>query len=325
MNLARLRLAAPPLRLRARERFDPPLLRVRWTTTAALARDEFLAEARARTGWDAARFDSMLWHGGLHLDARPHTGDEVPEAVAAGTRVDAYAFGREPEAIAIGAEHVLADRAEWLAADKPAWLTTQRTRASRRLSFEAALRERTGCASLVAVHRLDRETSGVVLFAKTPEAAARLGRVFAEGGACKRYLAIVAPVPAAAEWEVSGFLGRVLDPQRYRFALRDAAAPGFRASHTRFARVRDDGATALVACEPTTGRSHQLRVHLAANGTPIVGDALYGGIEGERTLLHASELELPESEGAPRLIAPAPVSLLAHSFRQTRERTSSTE
>jgi 23S rRNA-/tRNA-specific pseudouridylate synthase len=286
-----------------RDRFDPPLLRVRWTAEVALAREAFLAEARKRTGWDAAHFDSMLWHGGLHLDGCPHDGDDLPDAIAAGTRVDAYAFTAEPEAIAIGAEHVLADCADWLAADKPAWLTTQRTRASRRLSLEAALHEATGCASLVAVHRLDRETSGVVLFAKTPEAAARLGRGFEEGRVRKRYVAIVAPVPAATEWEVSGFLGRVLDPQRYRFALRDDPEPGFRFSHTRFTRLGDDGARALVACEPTTGRSHQLRVHLAASGTPIAGDVVYGGAPGERMLLHATELEL---HGEPALISRAP-------------------
>ena len=50
-------------------------------------------------------------------------------------------------------------------------------------------------------------------------------------------------------------------------------------------------------------------MHLAASGTPIVGDALYGGVAGERTLLHASEVALPESEGAPLLVAPAPASL----------------
>ena len=286
-----------------RERFDPPLLRVRWTTATAQSRDEFLADARDRCGWDAARFDSMSWHGGLHLGGRPHAGDAVPDTIAAGTRVDAYAFCSEPEPIAVGAERVIADHADWLAADKPAWLTTQRTRASWRLSLEAALRTLTGCASLVAVHRLDRETSGVVLFAKTPEAAARLGRAFAEGGAHKRYLAIVSPVPPNPEWEVSGFLGRVLDPRRYRFALRDEPEPGFRFSHTRFTRVRVDGVRALVACEPTTGRSHQIRVHLATTGTPIVGDVVYGGAPGVRTLLHAAQLELA---GIPTLAARVP-------------------
>jgi 23S rRNA-/tRNA-specific pseudouridylate synthase len=286
-----------------RERFDPPLLRVRWTTDAAQSRADFRADARAHTAWDAAHFDSMLWHGGLHLGGRPHTGDELPDAIAAGTRVDAYAFTTAPEAIAIGGEHVLVDARDWLAVDKPAWLTTQGTRASRRLSLEAALRELTGCASLVAVHRLDRETSGVVLFAKTSEAAARLGRIFAEGGAHKRYVAIVSPQPADAEWEVSGFLGRVLDPRRYRFELRNEPEPGFRFSHTRFTRISEGGAYAVVACEPTTGRSHQIRVHLAATGTPIVGDVVYGNAPGVRTLLHAAELRLP---GIAPLVSPLP-------------------
>lgn len=292
-------------------------MRARWVTEVAQSRDAFLAAARERTGWDASRFDSMLWHGGLHLDGRPHGDDDLPDAIAAGTRVDAYAFTREPEAIAIGAGHVIAERDDWLAADKPAWLTTQRTRASRRLSLEAALREATGCASLVAVHRLDRETSGVVLFARTPQAAARLGRDFEAGAARKRYVAIVAPVPAAAEWEVSGFLGRVLDPQRYRFALRDEPEPGFRFSYARFTRESDDGRCARVACEPTTGRSHQLRVHLAAGGTPIVGDVVYGGAPAERMLLHATELEVPDE---PMLISRAPFPLdLGSVFDAPRE------
>ena len=286
-----------------RARFDPPLLRLRWVTVATQSRDAFLADARARTAWDAAHFDSMLWHGGLHLGGRPHTGEELQGTIAAGTRVDAYAFTTEPEAIAIGAAQVLVDARDWLAVDKPAWLTTQGTRASRRLSLEAALREMTGCASLVAVHRLDRETSGVALFAKTADAAARLGRVFAEGGAHKRYVAIVSPQPANAEWEVSGFLGRVLDPKRYRFALRNEPEPGFRFSHTRFVRVADGGAHAVVTCMPTTGRSHQIRVHLATSGTPIVGDVVYGGAPGVRTLLHSAELSLP---GIAELVSPLP-------------------
>jgi 23S rRNA-/tRNA-specific pseudouridylate synthase len=286
-----------------RDRFDPPLLRVRWTTASTQSRDALLADVRTHTHWDAAHLDSMLWHGGLNLDGRPHTGDDVPASTAAGTRIDAYAFCSEPEAIAIGAEHVILDAGDWLAVDKPVWLTTQATRASRRLSLEASLRDLTGYASLVAVHRLDRETSGVVLFAKSPGAASRLGRIFAEGGAHRRYVAIVSPQPADAEWEVSGFLGRVLDPKRYRFELRNEPEPSFRFSHTRFTRISEAGAQVAIACEPTTGRSHQIRVHLAAGGTPIVGDVVYGGVPAVRTLLHAAELRLP---GIAALVSPLP-------------------
>ena len=275
-------------------------------TRAAQPLAAFLADALVRTAWDAAHFDSMLWHGGLHLDGRPHGRDEMPERIAAGTRIDAYAFTTEPEAIVIGPELVLADHEDWLAVDKPAWVTTQGTRASQRLSLEASLRTLTGCTSLVAVHRLDRETSGVVLFAKTAGAAARLGRIFAEGGARKRYVAIVSPRPASAGWDVSGFLGRVLDPRRFRFELRNEPESGFRVSHTRFRRLPHDGAHAVVACDPMTGRSHQIRVHLAAGGTPIVGDVVYGGAPGTRTLLHAAELRIRIDGEEISLCAPIP-------------------
>jgi len=280
------------MRLDERARYDPPLLRHRFVTTRRLGAAELLAATQAGAGWEDARIESMLHHGGLHLDGRPHARAEIPASVPAGTRVDAYAFAREPEPVPFGVERVLEARADWIAVDKPAWLPTQATRASRRLSLEACLREQVGCPALAAVHRLDRETTGVVLLAKTPEAAARLGRAFASGGARKRYRALVAPAPRTARFEVSGWLGRVLDPRRYRFALRDAPACGFRWSHSRFEQLGERRGGALVACEPATGRSHQLRVHLAAAGAPIVGDALYGGVAAERLALHAEELEL---------------------------------
>lgn len=290
-----------------RERFDPPLLRARWTTPATLSRDALLSDLRDRSGWEAARIESLLWHGGLFLDGRPCCDATLPASIPEATRVDAYAFAWEPEPVPLEPARILREADDWLALDKPAWMTTQRSRASTRLSVEAALHALVGDTTFLAVHRLDRETSGVLVFAKSTAAAARLGRAFAEGSARKRYLARVAPVPGDPAWEVAGFLGRVLDPQRYRFALRATEAPGFRPSHTRFTRLGEDGTSSLVACEPTTGRSHQLRVHLAAGGTPIVGDALYGGVAGDRVLLHAAELSI---EGA-TLTAPVPSAFLA--------------
>jgi 23S rRNA-/tRNA-specific pseudouridylate synthase len=264
----------------------------------------WLADARARTGWDAAVFERALFHGGLHLEGRPHGAGELPPEVGAGVRVDAYAFAWEPEPVPFAAGRILLERADWMAVDKPAWLPTQATRASRRLSLEALLRALTGCDSLVAVHRLDRETSGVAVLAKNAAAAARLGRVFAAGAVRKRYLALVAPAPARAAWEVSGFLGRVLDPRRYRFALRGDPEAGFRWSHTRFRRLASAGGVALVAAEPVTGRTHQLRAHLAAAGTPIAGDVVYGGAPAGRLQLHAAALAFELDGEAISLAAP---------------------
>jgi hypothetical protein len=303
---------APPRRT-PRERFDPPVVRQRWVTDATRDRAGFLADTRerlARAGLAGDALERLLWHGGIHLDGRPR---DLPAAVPAGVAVDVHAFAWEPERLPLDAGCLLGAGPGWIAAAKPAWLPTQATRASCRLSFEAALRALTGCAQLVAVHRLDRETSGVCLFATDAAAAARLGRAFASGRVRKRYLAVVSPAPGGSRWEVSGWIGRVLHPRRYAFALAPAPRPGWRWSQTHFTRLACDPlrGSAVVAAEPTTGRTHQLRVHLAAAGTPIVGDPVYGRGTGGRMLLHAQTLEL-DPEGAGERIAlhaPLPAAL----------------
>ncbi|MCC6640411.1 MAG: RluA family pseudouridine synthase [Deltaproteobacteria bacterium] len=288
-----------------RERFDPPVERCRFRTDARITRDALLGTLRARSGWTAMRVESVLAHAALFLADHPYDASTLPEWIAAGVRVDAHAFVREPEPIGIGRERILAETDAWLAADKPAFMTTQRSRASTRLDLETALRSLTGCSSLSAVHRLDRETSGVVLLAKTREAAAALGRAFEEGRIAKRYLAVVSPPPVKTEWQVRGFIGRVADPERFRFGLRSEPAPGFRESHSRFAVIATGGDRASVVCQPLSGRTHQLRVHLAAGGAPIAGDALYGGCPGDRTLLHAAELRV--TAGGEEIVLSAPI------------------
>jgi len=98
----------------ARERFDPPVLRARWTTEAALSAGELVAEIRARTGWDAELVERLLRHGGVHLDGRPHGGAALPARGPAGTRVDLHARAREPAPIAVAADRLPAARGDWL-------------------------------------------------------------------------------------------------------------------------------------------------------------------------------------------------------------------
>jgi 23S rRNA pseudouridine1911/1915/1917 synthase len=136
------------------------------------------------------------------------------------------------------------------------------------------------------VHRLDRETSGVTVFGKTAAATRALAAEFRDGKASKRYLAVTA----------AGL------PARGRIALplsRDPSRPGrWRASKrhqgiealTDYARLREGEGFAVVELFPRTGRTHQLRAHLAAIGFPIRGDGLYGGEPAERCLLHAASL-----------------------------------
>ncbi len=150
------------------------------------------------------------------------------------------------------------------------------------------------------------------------ERAAELGRAFRDRRVHKRYRACVAPAPAQDQFEVAGWLGRVMHPARFRFGLYAEPGPERRESRTRF-RVSERGARgARIEAWPETGRTHQLRVHLAAHGTPIAGDDLYGPAyhpgapsAAARVLLHAAELGLERGGRTFRVEAPEPADLRA--------------
>jgi 23S rRNA pseudouridine1911/1915/1917 synthase len=144
------------------------------------------------------------------------------------------------------------------------------------------------------VHRLDRETSGIVLFGKTRRAAAFLSAQFEEHTVIKEYLALVAGVPPQDRFTVEAALGP--NPQsRVRKAVGVVPAGEGRPAITEFEVLSRGGAHALVLARPRTGRLHQIRVHLKHAGHPIVGDKLYGVDEGLFLKL-ASGLEYDEED-----------------------------
>jgi 23S rRNA pseudouridine1911/1915/1917 synthase len=151
------------------------------------------------------------------------------------------------------------------------------------------------------VHRLDRETSGITVFGKTPASTSALAAAFREGRVQKEYLAITSSgLPASGVIE----LPLSKDPSRPGRWRASDTANGIDAV-THYERLADDGTYAVVALFPQTGRTHQLRAHLTGIGFPIVGDKLYGGDEGPRCLLHARRLKLD----ALSLEAPVPADL----------------
>jgi 23S rRNA-/tRNA-specific pseudouridylate synthase len=295
---------------------DPPVTRLDATPEAAVAAADvprFLADALG----SADRAASVLHHGGLWVARHAWAG----EALAAGVPVAIYAFSAEPAPLPGPPPALLYDADGLVAVDKPAFLPMQGTRASRRFCLEHMLRERLGAPGLIAVHRLDRETSGVALFARDPAAAARMERQFRERRVRKTYLTVVAPGAAATpdRFDVRGHIVRRPHPAHAFFALQaeapESAAPdaaaGSTHSETRFARLTPGAApppgldAALLAARPVTGRTHQIRVHCAHRGHPVVGDALYGGAPAARLHLHAAALRLFRA-GGPHVLATAP-------------------
>jgi tRNA pseudouridine32 synthase/23S rRNA pseudouridine746 synthase len=160
------------------------------------------------------------------------------------------------------------------------------------------------------VHRLDMGTSGLMLFALDADTQRELGFLFEARRVAKQYIACVRGVPDPAEGEID--LPLVADwPRRPRQRVDFAAG---KAAHTRYRMVEknDDGDFSRVELIPTTGRSHQLRVHLAEIGHPILGDELYADADSRRMsarlMLHAERLffEHPRCPGRLNLHSPAP-------------------
>lgn len=159
----------------------------------------------------------------------------------------------------------------------------------------AVLREAYGM--LEAVHRLDRDTSGVLVLARTAAARSALGVAFQGRSVCKLYDAVVHGTPATADGEIHLPLAAdPLRPPRHRVDPING-----RIAITRWRLVtgvdHPAGRRSLLALEPLTGRSHQLRVQLAWLGLPIVGDRLYGpatpAVASDRLALHARWLRFP--------------------------------
>lgn len=200
-----------------------------------------------------------------------------------------------PEAVMYRDEHLLA-------VNKPSGVASQRTPYQLKGTLEYWVGEefvRQGVREPVRiVHRLDRGTSGLMLFPKHRQEAAWLSELFKRGEIGKRYLALVSGVPPAACWRADGPIGKV-------GSGRWGIVPEGRPARTDFRVLATADGDSLVEALPRTGRTHQIRVHLAAAGLPIVGDATYGGALWSRMMLHCAELSWRRRAGtAIRLEAP---------------------
>jgi 23S rRNA pseudouridine955/2504/2580 synthase len=165
------------------------------------------------------------------------------------------------------------------------------------------------------VHRLDRDTSGCLLVARTRGAASHFGKVFGSRSARKIYWAVVAGQPHPPQGQISCFLARQSTANGEQMHVVDNRVPGAQHSVSYYS-VTDTaaGRFSWVTLKPVTGRTHQLRVHMAELGTPIIGDPRYFDIEnwqspdelGSGMHLHARRLSIPLRNGE-RLDVSAPL------------------
>ena len=155
---------------------------------------------------------------------------------------------------------------------------------------------------LAIVHRLDKDTSGLMVFGKTPEANRSLTDQFARRQVHKTYVMVTDRGVSKDSFTVLTTIVRVGD----RYMARPLAAGGDRAE-TRFRVVRREGGRTWLEVEPVTGRTHQIRVHASSEGFPILGDPLYGGAAAGRLHLHAVALEFSHpATGQPTSFSVAP-------------------
>jgi 23S rRNA pseudouridine1911/1915/1917 synthase len=258
----------------------------------------------------SVRLDGHLPKAGVMLRAG-QTIEVRPAASAA-------SVGVEPEAIALD---VLYEDERLLVINKPAGMVVHPAPGNRRGTVVAALLHhwhgpRPGLDPFRPgiVHRLDKDTSGVLIIAKDAAALAALGHQFRRREVKKQYLAWVWGRVRRQSGTISDPIGR--NPvHRTRMAVRR----GGRAAETVFEVVERCDEVTLLRLFPRTGRTHQLRVHLAAIGHPIVGDAVYGRRRGagtpliERQALHAEQIEFchPGTGECMHFTAPIPSDLLA--------------
>src|SRR3989344_8515314 len=218
---------------------------------------------------------------------------------------------------------ILYEDADVVAVAKPAGLLTHTDRKSNAPTAEDWFKEKYG-AEGGYVHRLDRDTSGVLVFAKNAAAYEFLRNAFHDREVQKTYLAFIYGVPKEKGGVIDFDIGR----SRRDFRLRSAqpkAKGRLREALTRYEVIGETGEYALLKVNPETGRTHQISVHLKAIHHPIVGDSLYatGFFKSEmkpldisRLGLHAYMLDLPLPSGGRTLIhAPIP-SDLAPAFAQ---------
>jgi 23S rRNA pseudouridine955/2504/2580 synthase len=238
--------------------------------------------------------------GRIRAEYKLQEGDEVRIPPA---RVRAPGDAPAEAQAARMAERIVYEDKRLLVVDKPAGVAVHGGSGISHGVIELLRHARPELRDLALVHRLDRETSGCLVLAKRRSALRELHARFREGDVEKHYLALV-----VGDWQLGEqLIDKPLLVENRRGGERHVVvSKGGKPAQTRVSLSRTFGKFSLLNCRPQTGRTHQLRVHLAAMGFPIVGDERYGDEEQnrlagkhglKRLFLHAQSIAFPDASG----------------------------
>lgn len=242
--------------------------------------DKALAEV---TDLSRARIQDLILDGQVEVDGTAATSAKAKVLTGASFRITpppAQAAEAEPQdiplAVAFEDEHLIV-------VDKPAGMVVHPAAGNRDGTLVNALLHHCrgqlsgigGVARPGIVHRIDKDTSGLLVVAKSDIAHEGLARQFADHSIHRRYLAVCAGQPTPTEGTIEGRIGRS-DANRKKMAVLDAHSKRGKHAVTHYKLLKRLNSSALVECRLETGRTHQVRVHFASIGHALLGDPLYG-------------------------------------------------
>lgn len=261
----------------------------------------WLPEALARSV-SRAKVRKLIMAGAVHWNGRPVR--IASKTLQPGASIEVYVdlaklfsdSASRDKPFELAPDRILFEDEDLIAIDKPPGIPLHPTADAARDNLFAAvqrfLSKRDGSTKpYLGIHqRLDRDTSGVVLFTKSERVNAAVGRLFSEHQAVKIYQAITATrTSTQKEWTIRNYLGKIGTKSK---RARYGSVKGGDLAETFFRVIEEHPRGMWVEAIPKTGRTHQIRVHLAEYGLPILGDDLYGADSGsaQRLMLHAAEL-----------------------------------
>jgi 23S rRNA pseudouridine1911/1915/1917 synthase len=268
-----------------------------WSVDSPVRLEIFLRQFLPDASRESLR--RALAAGLVTVDGRPrHLGFRLSPGALVTLSGTARLTAVAPETIPL---EILYEDDDLIAVNKPAGLLVHPTARERTGTVANALRG-LGHSDIHFLHRLDRETSGVLLAAKSLPRHSPLARMFQSRQVEKHYLALVAGSPAWDEFTVTVPIAR--NPARLpHWNVHPAGAD----AETRLRVLARLPGQTLLEAEPVTGRTNQIRIHCAAISLPIVGDVAYGGPPADRLFLHAHTLAFPIADGTRRRVeAPVP-------------------